>query len=146
MRVLVTGGRDYKSYEDRMWLYDGLSLLHSKAPITEIIEGGAPGFDLAARNWALWRSGCRDVIKITTVYPDWGKFSTGLKHGQKNPAGMIRNGVMAAMLPDVVLACPGGAGTAGMVEIAKHKGLRVIFLEKMPVHRKAPPARTDGAS
>jgi hypothetical protein len=60
MRVLVTGGRDFSSYEDRMWLYAGLSLLHSMSPMTEVIEGGAHGFDHHAMNWALWRQACGD--------------------------------------------------------------------------------------
>jgi hypothetical protein len=48
---------------------------------------------------------------------------------------MIRNNEMAKMRPDVVLATPGGNGTAHMVEVARKAGLRVIFLEKMPVLR-----------
>ena len=128
LRVLVTGGRDFSTYEDRMWLYDGLNLLHSKQPITEIIEGGARGADLAARNWALWRLGCFDTIKITTMNADWERFGKG--------AGFVRNGEMAKLMPDIVLACPGGAGTAHMVSVAKAHRLRVIYLEKMPVFRQ----------
>jgi hypothetical protein len=67
MRVLVTGGRTFTTYEDRMWLYDALNLLHTKAVITEIIEGGANGADLAAKNWCLWRRACGDRIELTTV-------------------------------------------------------------------------------
>lgn len=135
MKVLVTGGRDYGSYEDRMWLYAGLSLLHSKRAVTEIIEGGAAGFDHHAKNWALWRRGCGDRIELTEVKAEWERYSAGLKDGQKNPAGAIRNGEMAKMRPDIVLACPGGPGTANMVATAKAAGLTVIFLEKMPVLR-----------
>lgn len=133
MRVLVTGGRDFTSYDQRMWLYAGLSLLHEKMPITEIIEGGAKGADLAARNWCLWRKGCGDQITLTTVEAEWEKHSAGLKADQKNPAGMIRNNEMGKMRPDVVLAAPGGPGTEHMVGVAKKLGLRVIYLEKMPV-------------
>lgn len=128
MRVLVTGGRDFSSHEDRMWLYDGLNLLHSKQPITEIIEGGAKGADWCAKNWALWRLGCFDTIKITTVEAEWERFGPG--------AGPVRNRKMAELGPDIVLACPGGDGTASMVTIAKAHRLRVIYLEKMPVFRQ----------
>lgn len=122
-----------------MWLYAGLNLLNQMSGgITEIIEGGARGADMAAKNWALWRKGCGQPVKLTTVDAEWERYSAGLKHGQKNPAGLIRNNQMAALLPDVVLACPGGTGTAHMVEVSKKKGLRVIFLEKMPV-AKGPP-------
>jgi hypothetical protein len=133
MRVLVTGGRERTSFEDRMWLYAGLDLLHKMGPITEIIEGGAVGFDHHAWNWALWRKGCGDGVKHTQVKAEWEKYSAGLKHGQKNPAGAIRNAEMAKLRPDVVLACPGGLGTANMVAAAKRAGLKVILLEKMPV-------------
>lgn len=134
MRVCVTGGRDFTSYEQRMWLYAGLSLLHQvSGGILEIIEGGATGADLAAKNWCLWRRGCGDIMKLTSVPAEWEKYSAGLKHGQKNPAGIIRNNEMVAMRPDVVLACPGGPGTAHMVAASKRAGLKVVFLEKMPV-------------
>lgn len=130
MRVLVTGGRDFTSYEQRMWLYAGLSLLHSMDPVTELIEGGANGADLAGKNWALWRQACGDEVTLTTVPADWER------HGRS--AGVIRNSEMAKLKPDVVLACPGGRGTAHMIEIAKAHGLRVVYLEKMPVAKGAP--------
>lgn len=127
-----------------MWLYAGLNLLREVGDgVSEIIEGGASGFDLHARNWALWRVGCGDRVKITTVEAEWEKYSAGLKDGHKNPAGMIRNNQMAKMQPDVVLACPGGPGTAHMVATAKKAGIKVIFLEKMPVI-KGTPGRAPG--
>lgn len=135
MRVLVTGGREFSTYEDRMWLYAGLNLLHSMDAIVELIEGGARGADLAAKNWALWRMACGDKVVLTTVDAEWERYSAGLLAGQKNPAGAIRNEEMAKLRPDVVLACPGGVGTANMVATAKAHGLRVIYLEKMPVVR-----------
>lgn len=127
MRVLVTGGRDFAAYADRLWLYDALNLIHSKEPIVEIIEGGARGADRAAHNWALWRQGCGDQVKLTTMSADWERFGKG--------AGFVRNSQMAEMAPDIVLACPGGNGTAHMVSVAKAHRLRVIFLVKMPVFR-----------
>jgi hypothetical protein len=127
VRVLVTGGR---TFNDRPWLWAGLDLLHSKAPITEIIEGGATGADCRAAEWGHARG-----VKVTEVRAEWEKHSVNLKHGQKNPAGLIRNNEMVKLRPDVVLATPGGAGTAHMVAASKKAGLRVIFLEKMPVMR-----------
>lgn len=127
MRVLVTGGRDFSSYEQRMWLYAGLSLLHGMSPVTEIIEGGAAGADLAAKNWALWRQACGDPVKLTTVPARWDE------HGRS--AGPIRNAEMAKLRPDVVLACPGRDGTANMMATAAAAGLKVIRLERMPVAR-----------
>jgi hypothetical protein len=129
MRVLVTGGR---TFQDTEWLWAGLDLLHDiSGGITEIIEGGAPGADVRAGEWCQRRLG----KQATVVEAEWEKYSAGLKHGQKNPAGAIRNNQMALMKPDVVLACPGGVGTAHMIKVAKQSGLRVVLLEKMPVAR-----------
>jgi hypothetical protein len=114
-----------------MWLYDGLNLLHDMTPITELIEGGARGADWVARNWALWRQGCGDRITLTTVNAEWEK------HGRS--AGAIRNIEMAKLEPDIVVACPGGRGTEHMVMVARGRGLRVVFLEKMPVHKRGAP-------
>jgi hypothetical protein len=127
VRVLVTGGR---TFNDTAWLHAALDLLHSKAPITEIIEGGAPGADVRAQEWGNRVIGKE---KVTTVEAEWERYSAGLKAGQKNPAGVIRNAQMAKLRPDVVLACPGGPGTANMIDVARAHGLRVVMLEKMPV-------------
>jgi hypothetical protein len=127
MRVCVTGGR---TFTDTAWLHAGLDLLHQvSGGISEIIEGGAPGADVRAGEWSERRLG----RKATVVEAEWEKYSAGLKRGQKNPAGIIRNAQMVAMKPDVVLAAPGGRGTARMVEASKKAGLKVVFLDKMPL-------------
>jgi hypothetical protein len=124
MRVLVTGGR---TFADRAWLWAGLDLLHRDLmPITEIIEGGAPGADCFAAEWSRSRLG----KEPTTVDAEWEKYSG---RPGKNPAGAIRNAKMADMRPDVVLACPGRNGTANMIETARVRGLNVVALERMPV-------------
>jgi hypothetical protein len=128
MKVLVTGGRLFR---ERAWLWAGLDHLHRLCPITEIIEGGAIGADCYANEWCHARLG----KPPTTVEAEWDRYSAGLKKGQKNPAGVIRNAKMADMRPDLVLACPGGPGTSNMIETARVRGLRVVMLEKMPVLR-----------
>lgn len=116
MRVLVTGGREFRELE---WLYAGLELLHEvTGGISEIIEGGARGADTLAANWANWRQ-----VKLTTVKADWQRHNRA--------AGALRNIQMADLKPDLVLACPGGRGTTHMVATARQRGIRVIFLEKM---------------
>lgn len=132
MRVLVTGGR---TFTDRDWLWAGLDFLHTHpqlGPITEIIEGGQTGADVRAGEWAYHRE-----IRCTVVPAQWERYSRS--------AGPIRNDEMAAMRPDVVLACPGGNGTANMIETAERYGLKVIRLEKLPV-AKAPTKLIAGAS
>jgi hypothetical protein len=126
MRLLVCGGR---TFTDRAWLWAAIDLLHEAMPITEIIEGGATGADVRAGEWSEHRLG----KKATVVEAEWERYSAGLKAGQKNPAGAIRNTEMAKMRPDLVLACPGGPGTAHMIATAHAYGLRVVLLERMPV-------------
>lgn len=133
MRVLVTGGR---TFTDTEWLHAGLDLLHEKVTISEIIEGGATGADVRAGEWSQRRLG----KQATVVEAEWTKYSVGLRHGQKNPAGAIRNEQMARLKPDIVLACPGGPGTKNMIETSHKHGLTVIYLDKMPVVRKGGPA------
>lgn len=118
MRVLVTGGRTFK---DREWLHAGLDLLNQlSGGITEIIEGGATGADNRAQEWAYRRE-----IRCTTCPAQWEK------HGKS--AGYIRNKEMADLRPDIVLATPGGKGTENMVKVAKAAGIKVVFLDKMPL-------------
>lgn len=118
-KVVVTGGRDFRH---RQWLWAGLDRLHELKPVTHLIEGGAEGADRYAGEWAK-----RNNIQHTTVYARW------TEHGKK--AGYLRNLEMAQMVPDVVLAAPGGRGTQMMIEIARREGLKVIYLDRMGVIR-----------
>lgn len=95
MRVLVCGGRNYA---DRDFLTRYMDNLHERVCITHVINGGARGADMLARNWAI----IRDVDALT--YPaDWKE------HGRA--AGPIRNQKMLEEgKPDLVLAFPGGRG------------------------------------
>lgn len=110
MRVLVCGGR---YYEDRAAVFAALDAIHALTPIHVIVEGGARGADALAGSWARVRE-----VSNWRVPADWSR------HG--NAAGMLRNGRMLEMCtPDVVLAFPGGAGTADMVRQAKAAGVEV---------------------
>ena len=81
-----------------------------------IIEGGAKGADTCAFWWAK-----KNGIKIKTMKADWEK------HGKS--AGSIRNQAMLNERPDLVIAFPGGAGTADMVKKAKTRGVDVIEIK-----------------
>jgi hypothetical protein len=50
-------------------------------------------------------------------------------HVHGRAAGPIRNGVMIDMRPDIVIAFPGGDGTADMVAQATEAGIRVIRID-----------------
>ena len=115
MRVLVCGGR---SFDDAHLLANYLEHIdqHSIDGITMIIEGGATGADELARVWAR-----QNFIPIQTYKANW--------EANGKAAGPIRNQRMLDVgKPDVVLAMPGGSGTADMVRRAKNAGVRVIVL------------------
>lgn len=123
MRVLVCGGRDYK---DQQFLWDALDALHKTIPhdCMTIIQGGARGADQLAREWCFSREVAYDN------YPaDWKT------HGPA--AGPIRNQRMLdAGKPDLVVAFPGGKGTADMVERAKRSGIIVFRYSSPPATGK----------
>lgn len=81
--------------------------------IVHVIVGSVFGVDRDAHTWALEHERMASVIPAR-----WQTYGRA--------AGPIRNEAMAALCrPDVVLAFPGGAGTAGMVEVAKRACLTV---------------------
>lgn len=107
VKVLVCGGRKYKDMDA---VFKALDTFHKDTPITEIIEGGAPGADRFANEWAKVNN-----IRCTTFFASWNT------HGKS--AGIIRNQDMLDRGdPDYVFAFPGGTGTADMVNRAKSSG------------------------
>lgn len=113
MRVLVCGGRDYSGGKAYWHVGEVLSEIHDATPITAIIEGGARGADACARGWA-----AEEGVKCVTVPADWAT------HGKA--AGPIRNRRMLTdFAPDLVVAFPGGRGTADMVRQAEAAGVPV---------------------
>lgn len=116
MRVIVCGGRDYADGAGAQWanLRRAILSIHQGAngPISLLIHGNARGADTAA--------GClaRDFqIPCDAVPAQWKKF------GDK--AGPIRNKKMLGMGVDLVIAFPGGRGTANMVKQARAAGVEV---------------------
>jgi hypothetical protein len=111
MRVLVCGGRNF---DDLPLLDRTLDRLHSETPFSHVIMGDANGADLMAMFWA----GANN-IPHTRFVAKWER--------EGRAAGPIRN---QAMLdhgkPDLVIAFPGGTGTADMMRRAGNAGVRVI--------------------
>src|SRR5690348_12630276 len=99
MKVVVCGGRGER---DRERIFNMLDALNRQLKITELMQGGAQGVDAFAREWAEARG-----IKCHTVAADW--------RGEGLAAGPIRNARMVSWGPDLVIAFPGGRGTANMV-------------------------------
>lgn len=116
MRVLVCGGRDYDDYNA---VKKRLDSFQCQSPIEHLIHGGSRGCDNLAARWAAKHLGNARV----SCYPaDW--------RGLGKSAGPIRNHKMLHEgRPDVVLAFPGGRGTANMVKLAKEAGVEVIEVE-----------------
>lgn len=105
MRIIVCGGRDYTDRKHVFWSLDNLE--EESGPITLLAQGGERGADAWAFMWA------KDVLKLPrecrpTFKADWDKF------GKR--AGPIRNTKMLKeTMPNLVVAFPGGTGTADMV-------------------------------
>ena len=114
MRILVCGGRDFTDQER---VFQELDARNHENPVTLIIEGGADGADRCARYWALSRG-----IACMTLHAAWAK--------NGKAAGPIRNGQMIRFgQPDMVLAFPGGPGTANMRVLASESSVRVSLAE-----------------
>lgn len=106
MRVLVCGGRDFDDY-------DLMEKTLDQYQITTIIHGAARGADLFSDRYAAAKGLKREA------YPaNWNLYG--------NSAGPIRNQYMLESKPDLVIAFPGGRGTADMVSRAKKAGVEVV--------------------
>lgn len=109
-RVIVCGGRDYF---DRRRLYAVLDMAHEANPFEALIHGNAKGADQLADDWAAYRH-----VKTLTFTPLWEE------NGRK--AGPIRNQKMLDEgKPHLVIAFPGGRGTADMIRRAEAAGVPV---------------------
>jgi hypothetical protein len=106
MRVLVCGGREFGNWE---CVRDALDSLD----VETVIEGGARGADTHAWQWAALRG-----VRSETFQANWTAY--GLHAGPKRNAQMLTEGK-----PDLVLAFPGGKGTANMIELARKAGVEV---------------------
>lgn len=114
MIVLVTGGRAYKKRET---VFTALSRVHTSTPITLLVHGGARGADQYAAQWAV-----ANGVPVKMYAADWDKYG--------RPAGTRRNAIMLAEAkPDLLVAFPGGTGTADMVRRAEKAGLRIDRIE-----------------
>lgn len=111
MRVLACGGREYTDHEA---LAAVLSDLRRTRGITVLIAGGARGADTMAEEWAKAQG-----LPCEVYQADWDNL------GRK--AGPIRNQRMLDEgKPDLVVAFPGGRGTADMVRRAREAGVETI--------------------
>jgi hypothetical protein len=109
-RVLVCGGRDYDD-QDHIW--NTLVAIDLESRIDVVIHGCATGADTAGVVWAQ-----KTGRKHAPFQADWRE------HGKA--AGPMRNQRMIDQgKPDLVVAFPGGRGTADMVRRAEAAGIEV---------------------
>lgn len=113
-KVLVCGGRDYT---DREKLYRILDVQRSRiGPDMLVINGGAPGADTLAREWAVDRK-----VDHLTLYAKWEVYGRS--------AGPIRNRLMAKKKPRLVLAfhtdIDKSKGTRDMIRVAEKLNIKV---------------------
>ena len=111
MKLLVCGGRDYANTRA---LNEALDAIHRERNVTRLIHGAARGADSLAAAWAHSRG-----VPVTAFPADWAT------HGKA--AGFRRNETMLRQgKPDLVVAFPGGKGTAHMVRLARAAGVSVL--------------------
>lgn len=112
-KILVCGGRNYYNYQK---VCEVLNPIWDELdePVM-LIEGGARGADTLGRMWA----GTKQHIVTKTYYADWKTHGKG--------AGAIRNQKMLdEENPNLIVAFPGGSGTADMIKRAKKAGIPVL--------------------
>lgn len=113
MRVLICGGRDY---QNKQYLFETLDALYAfeDCKWSTIIQGGAQGADTLAVLWARANN-----IPVQTFFAEWKKYG--------KMAGYLRNKRMLFEgRPDLIIAFPGGRGTANMIAQAQEARARVL--------------------
>lgn len=116
-RVLVCGGRNYN---DHARVAAVLDKLHAEVGISLIIQGGARGADELAFGWA--RANGVEEIQFDADWENQGSFA-----GPARNKRMLDEG-----RPDLVIAFPGGKGTADMVRKARKAGVDVVEISHGP--------------
>lgn len=109
MRVLVTGGR---KFDDIQLIETTLDDVLESEAISVIIHGASSGADTLAGEW-----GSRNGIDVVACPANWRRYGRG--------AGPIRNREMLELSPDLLVAFPGGRGTADMISAAEKKGIPI---------------------
>lgn len=111
MKIVFTGGRDYDDYDKVSWFLYTLDRENNYQ--IEMVVGDARGFDRCVREYCGYSLDHPNVFRA-----DWKT------HGRR--AGPIRNYEMLdTTKPDLVIAFPGGRGTADCVRQARKLGIPV---------------------
>lgn len=112
-RYLICGGRDFA---DKELLHKALRSLILHPTDAVIIHGAARGADQMAADWGYLRG-----AHVEPFPADWQRYG--------GAAGPLRNQAMLDVgKPDVVIAFPGGKGTADMVRRARNRKVVTIVV------------------
>lgn len=111
MKLLVCGGRDF---DNKAALKSAMNSAVGLETNVVVIHGAARGADKLAGTIA-----AEAGVPVMVFPADWERY--GKAAGFKRNVQMLTEGK-----PDLVLAAPGGKGTAMMVKIAKEAGVPVI--------------------
>ena len=124
-RVIIAGGRNWKSAEARVMTYAALDRLHEKHNFYLVIHGAARGADQMAGDWAQSRN-----IPVNEYPADWYPQHY---HGKLDrSAGHRRNQQMLdERQPHLVIALPGGPGTKSMMDKSRAAGVPVVNLHNI---------------
>jgi hypothetical protein len=134
MKILVCGGRDFS---DADLLCKFLNQLHAKTGFTSLAHGAAKGADSLAKSWARAK-GIRE-FGYPAPWDDVTLQGSVIRHHPDGrpynaAAGRLRNQWMLDVeRPDMVVAFPGGKGTAHMVKIAREAGVPVVEVTRSTV-------------
>jgi hypothetical protein len=115
VRVLVCGGRDYSDKDRLNAVLDKLNDAGEGDQIAVIIQGGARGADRLAGEWAYSKPYVRQE-QFDAEWDHYGKMAGGIRNQRMLDVGQ----------PDLVIAFPGGRGTADMVRKARRAGVQVV--------------------
>lgn len=110
---LICGGRDFSDWQAFEASMDMACGLRGYLP-ARVVHGGAAGADMLAHRWA--RS---HFLEVIAVLADWDRL--GRSAGPARNAEMLRR-----HHPELVVAFPGGRGTADMVAKARASGVDVL--------------------
>lgn len=108
MRILVTGGRNFRDWEL-------MCLVLDKLEPTVIIQGGARGADMMARQYA----NSRKMPRITYDYLSY----LGKAGGPARNDFMVRD-----CRADLCVAFPGGRGTEDCANNARAQGIKTMVV------------------
>ena len=118
-RICVTGGRDLTNVnlvdEAMDWVHASVLTKHGIGTRVKLAHGGASGADELCRDWA---NRCFGATNVRQFNAYWDANGPG--------AGPIRNATMLdEFKPHVLIAFPGGDGTADCVKKARARGIPV---------------------